>query len=463
MVATIQIKQATTPAAVNVKGNIHAFASSWLGETFDAMDATIYFIALFPALSELLKTTDATAIGWHGALILAIFMVGWSIGSIFFGMIADKFGRKQAMVWSILLYAGASVLCAMAQSWQELAFYRFLVGWGIGGEISLGCVLLAEAWQGKGKLWSLCLMQTSFSAGCLLTSAFNFGLGGGWRGLFLVGLIPAVVAWYIRSHIEEPEAFRTAQLARKFSKASLMEPMKLLAKSGYLSRVILTTVLCGVAIIGYWASISWMPAWINQITGTEAVAERSMATLMMSIGGLIACGTCPLLAKWFGRKGAYLIGFIGSLVTVPFMFLAVKTYGPLLLGASFMVGVLATLPFVVSCFYIPEIFPTRMLATASGISWSVGRLGAAAAGLATGPIIAMFNGSYAYAATCISMIYIFGIIASFYVREPKESQPLDLRNQSRPTGRHSRSNRRLSHNPDRSQGKDEPAWTATES
>src|SRR3990167_8406377 len=84
------------------RGNIHAFAASWLGETFDAMDATIYFIVLFPCLCELLKTNDATRVGWHGSLILAIFMIGWSIGSILFGVIADRFGRRMAMTSSIL-------------------------------------------------------------------------------------------------------------------------------------------------------------------------------------------------------------------------------------------------------------------------------------------------------------------------------------------------------------------------
>lgn len=431
MLSTAVTERANIRKSKTRSGNIHAFAATWLGETFDAMDAMIYFIVLFPCLSELLKTKDATIIGWHGAAILAVFMVGWSIGSILFGLIADKRGRRFAMTSSILLYAVGSALCAMSQSWEQLAFCRFLVGIGIGGEISIGAVLLSEAWQGRGRIWALCLMQSSFGAGCMLTSAFNLSVGeGGWRYLFLIGLIPAAAAFYIRWKLKETTAFnelkeRRLRLAsREAGSLSVKEreiltsPMRLLMKGSNLPRLILTTTICLSAIVGYWAAISWMPAWINQLTGTEAVLERSNATLYMSIGGILVCFVCPWLNKTFGRKGTLIIGFVGSFVSVVGMYLGITTYGPALLAATFAVGWFSCIPFVVATYYIPEIFATNVLGTAAGISWSLGRIGAAIAGLATGPVIAAFGGSYAYAASCVAAIYIVGIIASLFVKEP---------------------------------------------
>ncbi|HEY9788558.1 MAG TPA: MFS transporter [Candidatus Obscuribacterales bacterium] len=413
--------------------NLHAFAASWLGETFDAMDAMIYFIVLYPCLAELLKTQDATAIGWHGAIILAIFMIGWSLGSVGFGIFADKFGRRMAMTTSILLYAIGSALCATSQDWTHLAFYRFLVGCGIGGEISIGTVLLSEAWQGKGRIWAMCLMQSSFCTGCLLTGAFNLSVGaGGWRWLFLIGIIPALVAFYIRSQLSEPKAFEAIKEYRKklagkpkedLSKREremVESPMVPLLKGTNLRKLILATTLCMSAIVGYWAAISWMPAWINQLTGTEAVTERSAATTLMSIGGILVCFICPTLTAMLGRRAMFLIGFAGSLASVLLMYLGIHAYGNALLAAAFAVGVFSSIPFIIVSFYIPELFETHVLGTASGISWSLGRIVAAMAGLLTGPFIAWFGGSYACAASCVATIYLAGIAASLFVREPKQ-------------------------------------------
>jgi Major Facilitator Superfamily. len=122
--------------------------------------------------------------------------------------------------------------------------------------------------------------------------------------------------------------------------------------------------------------------------------------------------------KTFGRKGTLIIGFVGSFVSVVGMYLGITAYGPALLAATFAVGWFSCIPFVVATYYIPEIFATNVLGTAAGISWSLGRIGAAIAGLATGPVIVAFGGSYACAASCVASIYIVGIIASLFVKEP---------------------------------------------
>ncbi len=440
MVTTIGTERVTTRGKLGSRfGNLHAFAAAWLGETFDAMDAMIYFIVLFPALSDLLKTTDASTVGWYGSMILAIFMVGWAVGSVGFGILADKVGRRKAMTLSILLYALGSGLCALSQSWGELAFYRFLVGCGIGGEISLGCVLLSEAWQGKGRVAALCLMQSSFGVGCLLSGAFTLGLGeGAWRGLFLIGIVPALVAFYIRSQLTEPQAFNLVKEHRKrlaqrsaaelseSEKELIQNPITPLMKGENLKNLILATVISASAIVGYWAAISWMPAWINQITGTEAVSERGTATMALSIGGILICFVCPYLNDVMGRKNLLVLGFVGSLVSVLAMFLGIHSYGNALLAAAFAVGVFSAIPFVVISYVIPEMFATHVLGTASGISWSVGRLTAALAGILTAPLIAFFGGSYGIAASCVSSIYVLGIVASLLVKDTSRNCLLDV-------------------------------------
>jgi len=113
-----------------------------------------------------------------------------------------------------------------------------------------------------------------------------------------------------------------------------------------------------------------------------------------------------------------MIGFIGSFVSVVGMYLGINAYGPVLLAAAFAVGWFSAIPFVVATFYIPESFATNVVGTAAGISWSLGRIGAAIAGIAIGPVIAAFGGSYACAASCVASIYVVGLVASFFVKEP---------------------------------------------
>ena len=114
--------------------NFHVLLATWLGTLFDGMDCSIYILTLYPSLSELLGTTSHATVGSYGALLLALFMFGWAAGAVVFGMCADRIGRSKTLVLTVLLYAFCTGLCAICQTWQELALCRFFVGCGIGGE-----------------------------------------------------------------------------------------------------------------------------------------------------------------------------------------------------------------------------------------------------------------------------------------------------------------------------------------
>lgn len=435
MVATLGTPKTLTPSKAAPKSaGWHALTATFIGEGFDAMDASIYFIAMFPALSELLHTKDATTVGWHGSIILAIFMLGWSLGSIASGWAADRFGRVKTMIWTIILYAVATALCATAQSWWDFGIYRFFVGLGIGGEIAVGGVVLAEAWTGPRRRWALAVMQTSFGAGCLLCSLCNLSTGSlGWRWLFLMGLAPAFTTLYMRLKLSESTSFKELHAKRleltTKVKAALtsaeMDTLKnpLLVAFNEQNRVntIVCTVGAGAAIIGYWACLSWMSPWINQLTGTEAVNERSAASFYMGIGGILGTLFTPLLIKWLGFRRSMQLGFIASFLPTILMYLTVKSYTPALNIWALVIGFGAYSPFLVVTIYSLEIFATNVLGSVSGIMWSGGRILAAIAGLFTGPIILFFHGSYAFAAATISLVYITGIVAAHFVKEPAKA------------------------------------------
>lgn len=407
--------------------------ATWLGECFDAMDATIYFIAMYPAVSQLLATKDSIQIGWHGSAILFCFMLGWGVGSAFFGFIADKLGRKNTLCLTILLYAVACGMCALVQTTWQLALCRFLVGLGIGGEISLGAVMLGETSKaGTQRAWSMAALGTSFGVGCMLCGLFNFGTADlGWRYLFAVGIIPALVCLYIRTKITEPECFDDLQkkrydlknvpaiLLKKHERDIMANPFKLAFDKRNRRTTIIVTTLATSAIVGYWAGVSWMPAWINQLVGTEAVHERSTATLAMSIGGFLGALLLPFLVNKFRYSTVFKIGFVASLICAVSTFMLVKHYSPAVNVCAFAIGVATYIPFIGLQIYVVDAFKTELRGTAAGIAWSFGRIVAGFAALLTAPLIAFFGGSYGIAAGCVSLIYLLGIAAAFFVKQPE--------------------------------------------
>lgn len=406
----------------------HVLFATWFGMMFDGMDASIYVLTLYPSLSELLNTTSHATVGSIGAVVIAVFMFGWTLGAIGFGLLADYIGRVKTLIITVLLYAICTGLCATSHSWEQLAFYRFLVGMGIGGEISIGGVMVAESWFGKSRLHATATLQTAYACGCLLLAAINLALGHwGWRCLYVVGIIPALLAIYVRLKLNEPADIQAVQRYRAhLSKQPqgvltgeqykfLRFPFFALFSRAYLPKIVAVVALSSTACVGYWAVSSWIPAWINQLTGTVAVQERSLAMVAQNLGGILAAGTAGLVIIRLGRAWSFRVAFVGALLTCMAMFLSTKATGPILLGWIFLVGVFVHAPFPYLFIYIPELFETRLRATAFGFSMQFGRIFAGIAAIMGGQLISFFGGSYAIAGASVSLLFLVGIIASFFL------------------------------------------------
>jgi MFS family permease len=160
---------------------------AWFGFMFDLMDSTLYSLVMVPAVRDLLGGAAAStqSIGWYGGLVSAIFLVGWATGGVFFGIFADSYGRKKALMVTILMYALFTGLCAVANSWWELGIYRFLTGLGIGGEWAAGAALVAETWPERSRVQAAALLQLSGGVGYFLAAFINLMVGGySWRFSF---------------------------------------------------------------------------------------------------------------------------------------------------------------------------------------------------------------------------------------------------------------------------------------
>jgi MFS family permease len=317
----------------------HVLLATWLGEMFDGMDASIFVLVLFPALSELLNTKSHSEVGVYGSIILATFMIGWAVGGIGFGILADHIGRARTLFYTILLYAIFTGLCALSHNWQEMAFYRFLVGCGIGGEISIGGVMMAECWQGKSRLHATGVMCSSFGCGYLVAAFLNLVIGGaGWRWLFLVGVAPALLTAYIRAKLKEPVQYELIaeykKRLRQKPKAELSaEERQLLSftlpqvfSKENIGKTLLVSALASTAIVGYWAVLSWIPPWINQLVGNMAVQERSYTAIALNLGSITSALLVGVFIQILGRKLSFFITFVGALVCALGLFITTHSY-----------------------------------------------------------------------------------------------------------------------------------------
>jgi MFS family permease len=378
------------------------------------MDGYLYAIILFPAMSDLLGTTESAVIGLYGGIVLSIFMIGWALGGLIFGPIADRYGRAKTMAITILIYASFTGLCGIATSWQELALYRFLTGIGIGGEWAAGAALIAETWPAKSRAKAAGIMQASGGIGFFLAIALYLFIGPyGWRWVFALGVLPAIVAFYIRYSLEEPQRWTQAKARQN--------PFPLLFKKPVRRDVMIGTGLAVVATFGYQGAIQWVPSWVAAMLhaqGTrEVIPQVSLVTTTLTTGGIIGCLCLPFIADRWGRKSALRIYFLGALLSVPATFLLARELSHAVLAAPIM-GFFAAGVTTGFAIYFPELFPTAIRATAQGFCFNFARFFSAAGPLLAG-VLTSAHGAFAPAIATIGSVYFIGLIILIFARETK--------------------------------------------
>ena len=401
---------------------------AWLGWVFDSMDATIYAIVLHPALDELLRTSAGGAtpetIGWYGGLIFSIFLIGWAIGGVLFGVVADRFGRTKTLIVTILIYAVFTGLAALSQTWWHLALYRFLTALGIGGEWAAGAALVAEVWPEDKRAKAAGLLQSAWAAGFFLAALFNLLLGGyGWRALFVVGIMPAVAALLVRLWVKEPERWMQARQQEQQDSVAPFAKLAELFRAPLLRPTLAGSTLAFVAVFGLWGSTNWTPTLIGTLPDLQGLSRQelsarvSYAIMALNAGALFGYLSFGPLADRFGRRPVFALMCAGSLVMLPITFLTPREYLHVLwllpvLG-FFNNGIFSGFPI-----YLPELYPTRLRATGAGFCFNAGRVFASVGPFLTGWLTATM-GSVGHAVSVVGLIYVIGLVALPFAPETR--------------------------------------------
>ena len=388
--SSVNTTPAIAPKSHLTSNQVRSFWAAWGGWTLDGMDSVIYALVLAPALRDLLPRSGIPAstanVGYYGGLLFALFLVGWGL-SFAWGPIADRFGRVRTLMLTILCYSLFTFLSAMTANVWQLAACRLLAGVGIGGEWSMGGVLVSEEWPEERRKIGAGLMHTGYYFGFFLAALANYFLGirFGWRAMFALGGTPAILVALIRYGVREPNLWQNkhSQLGRHLTAHNAF--FKLFSPE-YRRRTILNSIYLFISIIGLWAGSVYVPTSVmylaarQGLTPTEGARLASDAMMLLAIGTILGCIVLPLIAERLGRRltlGLFFLLMLGF-IAVGFGYVFYLQQNPLgwFMACMFFLGV-GGANFAMYTLWLPEQYPTECRASAFAFATSVGRFGGA--------------------------------------------------------------------------------------
>jgi len=391
-----------------------------LGWMFDVMEGQLFLLFKTPAIADLLNVGETdVAVDWFGNVGFASFLFGGAFGGLLFGMLADRFGRRQAMVWSILTYSGFTGLHFFASNPWHIVGLRFFVAMGVAGEWAIAASLVAETFPPKSRAIAGAIFQAFGILGVMLAAGMGIALSGSisdWRPAFLVGVLPALLVVWVLVTIRESERWVSATSGEaddstpKRKSGSLWE---LLTVSQWRNRALIGLGLAAVALGSYWAINAWTPELVREVLGDSVSDEESRkaatyAYLLMNItGGLIGQLAFAPITMLTGRRVAFAFYMVGAMVMVPITFLGASTHFQTLVFMSimgfFVIGMHAG-----CAIYFPELFPTRLRATGTSLCYNGGRLVSAIMLLLRGELREMLG--LRWAVSVMSLLFLLGLL-----------------------------------------------------
>ncbi len=391
--------------------------AAWMGWFFDGLDIHLYTLVAAPFVAHLLNLADAgdPLVKKYSSWIQAAFLIGWALGGGFFGRLGDRLGRSRALSLTILTYAAFTGLSFFAQTWWQLLIFRFISALGIGGEWAVGACLLSETWPRRWGPWIAAVLQCGVNVGILCACLFAYVLAPyPPRYLFLIGIIPALIVFWIRRRVPEPEEWRAARSASA-AKPSINDLFR-----GKLARTtLLTSAVCSLTLTGWWAFLFWNPQHLQslpELAAWDASAKRQLVTkaffliIFVSMAGNFFVSW---LAKIFGYRRVILGGSLAFAATFYLTYHVPR-------GHEALMYWLPTIGFCSGIFglftmYLPPLFPTLLRTTGAGFCFNIGRIAAAVGTVIFGLYLQI--GDFRKALMAIGGLFVLAAIVSVFLPE----------------------------------------------
>ncbi len=363
--------------------------AAWLGWLFDGLDMHLYTLVAAPFVMQLCAATSPAdpVVKARSSWIQAAFLIGWALGGGFFGRVGDLLGRSRALGLTILTYAAFTGLSCVAHTWWHLMLFRFLSALGIGGEWAVGSSLLAETWPTRWRPWIAAVLQTGVNIGvlgaCVTVYAFAgatawLGVGYQPRWVFLAGVLPALLVFWIRRHVPEPAEWRQARLAAGVNRPAVTD----LFRGPVRALTVKTILVCSLSLSAWWGFMFWHAQHLRNLPelASWSVAQReqlvSKAFFLVMAVSVAGNFFGAVLARWCGYRRAVALMLLGFFLAMAGAFVHPRTYQALVglwfPAIGFFSGV-----FALFTMYLPPLFPVLLRTTGAGFSYNIGRIGAA--------------------------------------------------------------------------------------
>ena len=387
------------------------------GLVFAGLQLGLMALASLSVSGELLEApyTDALAGDWFARYTAAI-MLGAAVGGIVLGAVGDRFGRARAMGISILCYSLFGGAGAMVTSQEQLLVLRFLTGLGVGGMWPNGVALVSECWSGLSRPFAAGVMGTAINFGILLVSQIGRMrevTPQSWRWLMWAGGWPVVLGLVALVLVPESPEWKAVR-ARGRVGPHTSTPLRDLFRRPLLRLTLIGIALGAIPLIGAWAASKWMIPWADKVGGAAQPGYKATTQGYWAVGAILGSFFGAQVANVLGRRVTYFLISLGSTLATCGIFLLLKPLHPAFLPAVFVQGLVATLFFGWLPLYLPELFPTHVRATGSGIAYNFGRFASAAGVLFAGTLMVWFGGDYAKVGVITGLVYALGMVVIWW-------------------------------------------------
>jgi MFS family permease len=393
-------------------------------------------------------TTEQATIDQFGTYATSVFLMGWGVGGLIFGVMGDRIGRARTMIVTILMYSLFTGLSAASAGFWDFCLYRFLTGLGVGGEFAVGVALVAEVMPNRARPYCLSVLQALTSAGNIAAAltAMTMGalveqeiIGSVWRPMFVVGAVPALLALIIRWRLREPEKWEQAIHEDAVAK-KLGSYRELFGHPTWRKHALVGLGLAFAGIVGLWAIAFYAFDLVanvlrerftaeglapNQIRG-QVARWQGIASIMLNLGSACGMYAFAMLTARTSRKFAFAVSFVAALVSSTSVFYLLNDFHEIFWMLPIMGFCILSL-FAGYAIYFPELFPTHLRSTGTSFCYNVGRFVAAIGtfmlGYLTKYVYADTAEPLRYAGVTMCAIFLLGLAVLPFAPETKD-QPL---------------------------------------
>jgi MFS family permease len=434
------------------------FIVAALGWLFDTMDQQLFVLARNEAVADLLPVPDGMTkadfmkkvVPEYGGYATSVFLIGWAMGGLGFGIMGDRVGRVKTMLATILLYSIFTGLSVFSTGYYDFLIYRFFTGLGVGGEFAVGVALVAEVMPDRARPYALSWLQALSAIGnCTAASIYivlghiqstgglsGYFLPGGapltvWRIAFGIGTLPALLAIVIRRRLKEPERWQAGTSGKKAGSYAEMFGDPILRRNALVGLAIGFAGVVGLWGIGFF-SVQLQQSVFTQSFAAEGMPEAEIpgqvkkwsgyTSLMLNVGAFFGMVLSGLVAQRLGRRKAFAIAFTLGMISTASVFWFFDSRDDVFWLIPLM-GVCLLSIFGCLAIYFPELFPTRLRSTGTSFCYNVGRfvaaIGPAIFGVLTSSVFHKEAEPMRYAGVTMCAIFLLGLAVLPFAPETK--------------------------------------------